>query len=413
MILITTLFISVFIIIVTIFFSDKLVYALHDSFSTRTWYKKIKHANTKEAQKAAAIEAIIVLGYALHRDGRITETLKERVRAGMDLLYQDIAPIIVFSGQHPGSGLRIRSESSAMMDAAFLTASPPKSLSSLPFSTSSSSNFLNSPSLPLPNHCSHFFLRDKKDKNEGMENKIPAPFVCPFERVERLYEQGRIILEEKSVSTRTNALESLSILERRRINWKLNDVATKPSHCQAVSASPAPERSEKRRIIVVTSPFHQIRSKWTFKKAIADIGLTNDVEIEMAQVNTVFHTTHGMGTDFQNRSIINQTLSYKVYDTIEDTPNSMASQTFRADKAKLTDYLMKKNMEDKNNLIVLNEDRRQQGMKRSNRKLFFIHPTIKYTTAWLVWKIQNRFVDWIDAFREFAALIYYWFKGYI
>jgi uncharacterized SAM-binding protein YcdF (DUF218 family) len=57
------------------------------------------------------------------------------------------------------------------------------------------------------------------------------------------------MLEELSTSTRTNALRSLDLLQATGREWG--------------------------HLVVVTNPFHQLRSYWTFRRALRERGLSH------------------------------------------------------------------------------------------------------------------------------------------
>ncbi|KAK9816653.1 hypothetical protein WJX72_003312 [[Myrmecia] bisecta] len=56
----------------------------------------------------------VVLGYALQRDGTPTATLRQRVEVGTRLFEKGNISSLIFSGGHPGDGLRSISEAEAM-----------------------------------------------------------------------------------------------------------------------------------------------------------------------------------------------------------------------------------------------------------------------------------------------------------
>mmetsp|Transcript_72619 Transcript_72619/g.228775 ORF Transcript_72619/g.228775 Transcript_72619/m.228775 type:complete len:229 (+) Transcript_72619:94-780(+) len=59
-------------------------------------------------------DAIIVLGYALEANGTPTGQLRDRVDAGVDLVAAGVAANMIFSGGHPGSGVRTYTEAAVM-----------------------------------------------------------------------------------------------------------------------------------------------------------------------------------------------------------------------------------------------------------------------------------------------------------
>ncbi|GAX75347.1 hypothetical protein CEUSTIGMA_g2791.t1 [Chlamydomonas eustigma] len=79
-------------------------------------------------------------------------------------------------------------------------------------------------------------------------------------------EKNKWIREEDSTSTRENALFSLKIVKSR--GWS--------------------------KILVVTSPFHQKRSYWTFKKAVKDSGMDpSQLSVRMLRTSFVGHIGYG------------------------------------------------------------------------------------------------------------------------
>lgn len=123
-------------------------------------------------------DAAIVLGYALKRDGIPTAPLRLRVDAAVGLFEEGRVQNLLFSGGHPGGGLRTISEAEAM----------------------------------------------RRYAQRATRDGIPP---------------DRIVLEELSTSTRTNAVNSLQLVAARR--WK--------------------------SVVVATNPFHQFRAYRTFECA--------------------------------------------------------------------------------------------------------------------------------------------------
>ncbi|KAG2493306.1 hypothetical protein HYH03_008442 [Edaphochlamys debaryana] len=134
-------------------------------------------------------DVAIVLGYALFRNGSLTEPLKGRVQAGVELFLQGRAQHLLFSGAHPGGGVTRVSEANVMQGYA------------------------------------EGLLRDMRGGGGAGG---------PDELVERWHQ------EDQSTSTYENALFSLDICRQR--GWT--------------------------RLLVVTSPFHQIRSELVFRKLV-------------------------------------------------------------------------------------------------------------------------------------------------
>ena len=59
----------------------------------------------------------VVLGYALEKDGTPTAALRDRVRLGVRLLEKGAVRRLVFSGGHPGGGLRGNKSEAEIMEA--------------------------------------------------------------------------------------------------------------------------------------------------------------------------------------------------------------------------------------------------------------------------------------------------------
>jgi len=126
-------------------------------------------------------DACIVLGYALCRDGTPSRPLRERVEGAVHLNDQGRVRYLVFSGGHPGGGIRGQSEAAAM---------------------------------------------------EAYAQTISSHI-----------QPERWIMEDKSTSTRENALFSLKFAEDHE--WK--------------------------DVVVATNPFHQLRSRLVFQCACREL----------------------------------------------------------------------------------------------------------------------------------------------
>jgi uncharacterized SAM-binding protein YcdF (DUF218 family) len=142
----------------------------------------------------------VILGYALHRNGTCTRPLQSRVEVGVALFERGAARGLIFSGAHPGGGLRAVSEAGAM--AAYAASL-----------------------LPQP-------------------DSSPSP--------------GVWIHEDRSTSTRTNALYSLRLILEQ---------------AQQQEQEQQQEQQQSLSIVVVTSPFHQLRAYLTFRRLLRDRGL--------------------------------------------------------------------------------------------------------------------------------------------
>ena len=161
-------------------------------------------------------DAIIVLGYALFHDGTPTEPLKGRVMAGVELLEKKVAPRIIVSGSHtcPKEGLRCDTEANVMM---------------------------------------RWAASQQGERTDALDSDMWWK-------------------EEKSTSTRENAVFSLELLKERL-------------------------GGSARSVVIVTSPFHQRRSLWTFERAAKEAGCL-DLKIFIARTAFVAHHGYGRGFGF-------------------------------------------------------------------------------------------------------------------
>jgi uncharacterized SAM-binding protein YcdF (DUF218 family) len=166
---------------------------------------------------------IIVLGYALFKNGTPTEPLKGRVEAGVRLLKDGKAKRIILSGSHtcPKEGLRCDSEANAMLI-----------------------------------HASKILGVEALDSRTWWK-------------------------EEMSTSTRENAAFSLRLIEERGL--------------------------EASSILIVTSPFHQLRSLWTFEKAAREAG-RNDLRFFIAKTDFVPHRGFGPLHEGYGAQLINASI---------------------------------------------------------------------------------------------------------
>ncbi|GLC32983.1 hypothetical protein PLESTB_000383600 [Pleodorina starrii] len=152
------------------------------------WLHGLLLARSPPLPDDAVADVAIVLGYALFRNGSLTEPLKGRVRAGVEAFLQGRARHLLFSGSHPGGVVVRRTEANVMREYA----------------------------------------------EELMAERGQA--VLP----DRWFE------EDASTSTYENALFSLEICRRK--GWKT--------------------------LLVVTSPFHQLRSDLVFRRLVSQTTIT-------------------------------------------------------------------------------------------------------------------------------------------
>ena len=206
------------------------------------------------------LEAVVVLGYALARDGSPSAALEHRVRSAVrewgrasrereEVEGEGGHVKLVFSGGHPGSGVRTRSEAAVMRSLA----------SGLLLSSEGRLRAVGGGG------------GGGADEREGAAP--PA---------------GDWLLEEASTSTWENAVESLELLSR--------SPPSPSSSCSSSSSSSSPSPSsssekdgegrggprERRRpvlsVSIATSPFHQRRALATFRCAAARRGEREEEE---------------------------------------------------------------------------------------------------------------------------------------
>ena len=178
----------------------------------------------EEPPRPLAIDAVVVLGYALSRDGSPSAALEHRVRGAVreweraeeqsreeEGRRRRKRVKLVFSGGHPGGGVRSRSEAAVMRS-------------------------LASELLLLP--------------SEGKRITAPAE---------------DWLLEEASTSTWENAVESLEILSHS------SSLSSSSSEGEEKEEKEEEEEEEKEALSVsiATSPFHQRRALATFRCAAA------------------------------------------------------------------------------------------------------------------------------------------------
>lgn len=165
------------------------------------------------------LDAVVVLGYALARDGSPSAALEHRVRTAVRewrRASREREVKLVFSGGHPGGGVRKRSEAEVMRSLA-----------------------------------SDLLLSDEGRKDDAAVDASPSP----SEEKERDW-----LLEEASTSTWENAVESLELLLSNRRS---------SSSSSSSSSSPSPSALS---VSIATSPFHQRRALATFRCAAARRG---------------------------------------------------------------------------------------------------------------------------------------------
>ncbi|GIL75836.1 hypothetical protein Vretimale_5549 [Volvox reticuliferus] len=149
------------------------------------WLHALLAARSPQLPEDAVADVAIVLGYALFRNGSLTEPLKGRVQAGVDAFRQGRARHLLFSGSHPGGVVVRRTEANVMREYA-------------------------------------------EGLMPGGRQAVPA---------------NRWLEEDASTSTYENALFSLAICQQK--GWKT--------------------------LLVVTSPFHQLRSELVFRKLVSEL----------------------------------------------------------------------------------------------------------------------------------------------
>ncbi|KAI8473414.1 MAG: DUF218 domain-containing protein [Monoraphidium minutum] len=163
-----------------------------------------------------AADVAVVLGYALHANGSCTRPLQSRVEVAVDLYRRGRVRHLIFSGAHPGGGLRNTSEADAMeaYAVALLGAPPPP---------------------------------------------------------------GRWLREAASTSTRTNALFSLELIRQQGGGGSSGGGGGGGAASEAAAAAEAEGGGSSgggggawHSIVLVTNPFHQARSYRVFRRAMAD-----------------------------------------------------------------------------------------------------------------------------------------------
>lgn len=86
----------------------------------------------------------------------------------------------------------------------------------------------------------------------------------------------RWLLEEASTSTRTNAWYSLDIIiaQQQQQQPQLQQLQEHQQHAEEEQ-----QQQPQECVLIVTSPFHQLRSYYTFKRAVQQKGLSLQVSI--------------------------------------------------------------------------------------------------------------------------------------
>ena len=178
----------------------------------------------KRLDEVPSLDVVVVLGYALERDGSPTAQLKDRVDAGVKLYVESSANTwLVFSGGHPGDGKGKRGNKS---EAESMNAHALNTLTSL--------------------------LHEKQERGNGDERG--------GEGREKLLERAKRdwFLEDASTSTRENALFTLKQMVSEHPKGGVGD--------------------SKVQVAIVTSPFHQYRSLLTFEKAYKQLERAGEIQ---------------------------------------------------------------------------------------------------------------------------------------
>lgn len=190
----------------------------------------------------------VVLGYVLHTNGSCTRPLQSRVEVALDLYKQGHVQHLLFSGAHPGGGVRNSSEANAMSEYAL----------------------------------------------QLLGGEVPP---------------GRWWLEEQSTSTRTNAVFSLAMIKQKQ-ELHLQQLRAAEEGAQTMPADPnlgsallGEEGSTGNpwgSIVLVTNPFHQLRSYWTLLHAMKEMGMEPDQggrpgSLQLYVADAPFAGHHGYG----------------------------------------------------------------------------------------------------------------------
>ncbi|GFR47289.1 hypothetical protein Agub_g8976 [Astrephomene gubernaculifera] len=196
------------------------------------WLHGLLASRSPPLPEDAVADVAIVLGYALFRDGSPTQPLKGRVAAGVDLLLRGRARHLLFSGAHPGGVVARRSEANVMRE-----------LAEELFMTNNQTN----------RNRHRTDCTDPDDDDGNVEWKKVQ---------DRLYE------EDASTSTYENALFSLDIC--RQHGWTT--------------------------LLVVTSPFHQVRSELVFRRLVNTVASSHGAAAGAASSSTAGGTDWGLPT---------------------------------------------------------------------------------------------------------------------
>lgn len=167
----------------------------------------------------ATADVCVVLGYALHRNGTCTRPLQSRVEVAVELFRRGTAGHLIFSGAQPGGGVRNVSEAGAMEAYA-----------------------------------------------EGVLGARPPA--------------GAWLLEDRSTSTRTNALYSLAMIRERQ---------RQRQQAEAGGGGGGPWLL----VVLATSPFHQLRSHRVFLRAMREAGMPASQELYVADAPFAGHRGYG------------------------------------------------------------------------------------------------------------------------
>ena len=174
--------------------------------------------------RTSAVDAVVVLGYALARDGTPSAALEHRVRAAVreweraSREGEGRGAKLLFSGGHPGGGVRSRSEAAVMAAVA-----------------------------------------------------SELPLLLPVSQGQK---EADWLLEEASTSTWENAVESLELLSRSlKIPSSSGAEGEEEEGNEREEEEEEPREKRRRPVVlsvsIATSPFHQRRALATFRCAAA------------------------------------------------------------------------------------------------------------------------------------------------
>lgn len=92
------------------------LYVQMGSGITKYLHSLLQYSDKVPLPKDRELQVGVVLGYALHRNGSATAPLKSRVEVGVALFAQRRVSNLIFSGSHPGGGVRNVTEANAMWE---------------------------------------------------------------------------------------------------------------------------------------------------------------------------------------------------------------------------------------------------------------------------------------------------------